>query len=223
MKLHVGCGRRHIDGWVNADLYPTSATDMVFDLQEPWPIKENDVEAIYGCHVFEHLTRPLDFLKEAWHALRPNGTVDLHFPYGGHRSAWWDHTHVRPYFAEWFAMLQPGYAEVTGNPQHLAWRYPFGVHDTHKRVGRHLAHALADSWWRRRWLLPWLPYIQDGIEELFVHLYALKTPDAVAEYQRTRPANAVPQQYVVWRHDWERRTLRPGEDIDLVPLPGASP
>lgn len=223
MKVHIGCGLRRIEGWVNVDYHPTEATDMVFDLQEEWPIKPNQVEAIYGCHVLEHLSRPLDFFRAAWTALRPNGTMDLHFPYGGHRSAWWDHTHVRPWFSENFGFLQPGYDAVTGNPQHLAWTATYGIQATYLRVGRDLAHTMADSWWRRRYLQPWLPRLVDAIEELFVHLYALKTPDAVEEYRLARPANSVPQQYVVWRHDWERRTLRHGEDIDLVPLPGAPP
>ena len=109
MNINIGCGRQPLKDWVNTDL-TAGVADVVFDCQDPWPFPENSAEAVRAIHVLEHLPRPMDFFKEAHRVLVPNGAIILQLPYGGHRSAWWDLTHVRPWFPENFAILQPGYA-----------------------------------------------------------------------------------------------------------------
>lgn len=56
LKLHIGCGNRHFEGYINVDFRKTTATDLVCDIRRlPYP---NDaVEIIETYHVIEHLPR----------------------------------------------------------------------------------------------------------------------------------------------------------------------
>jgi SAM-dependent methyltransferase len=125
--LHLGCGGQRQAGWINCDLTPGPAVDVTFDLLKPWPFPADCADEIYASHVLEHLHDPCAFFREAWRVLKAGHRLHLRLPYGGHRAAWWDHTHVKPWFAESFCFLQPGYAEAIGNPQHDAWDTPFGI------------------------------------------------------------------------------------------------
>ncbi len=180
--LNLGAGKASKQpGLLNCDLYPGPNIDYVFDLTKPWPFPEHSVASIYLCHVLEHLTDPKAFFREAHRCLQPNGTLLIRVPYGAHRAAWWDLEHVRPWFAENFAMFQPGYARAVGNPQHDAWAYPFGVNIVQLRASYRLARWLRRWWWK--WLFAQFPHLFDPeIEELWAHLYALKTDDAVQHY-----------------------------------------
>src|SRR6267142_29393 len=125
--LHLGCGMSRMDGWVNCDLHATSHADVVFDVQERWPFEDNQVREVYASHMLEHIRDFNAFFKELWRVLEPNGNVCLRMPYGGHRLAWTDPTHLKAWYAESFCFLQPGYGEHVGNPQEFKWPAPFGV------------------------------------------------------------------------------------------------
>mgnify|MGYP001240822164 CR=1 FL=1 len=54
VRLHLGCGFRHFDGYVNVDLWITEATDVICDISSlPWP--DNSVSIIESYHVIEHI------------------------------------------------------------------------------------------------------------------------------------------------------------------------
>ena len=56
LKLHLGCGGRHLEGYTNIDLRKTIATDVVCNIRKlPYP--DNSVELIETYHVIEHLPR----------------------------------------------------------------------------------------------------------------------------------------------------------------------
>jgi len=80
VRLHVGCGRHRLDGWINADIQLLSTVDLVFDAAGPWPLGELD--AIYAEHFLEHLRldAALAFLERAHRALRTGGWLRLSTP-----------------------------------------------------------------------------------------------------------------------------------------------
>ena len=219
MKVNIGCGRQPLEGYVNCDIYGGTA-DVVFDCQDPWPFEENSVTEVRSMHVLEHLPRPLDFFKEAWRVLVPNGAVILQLPYGAHRSAWWDLTHLRPWYPENFAIVQPGYHEQTGNPQHEEWKTPYAVHFVTVRVGRNVYTKFKKPVIGRIFKHLW-PYLTDVGEELFVQLFALKRDEDVNTFRLRQQPNAVPIQWAVFQHHADgRRTLNPGELPVLIPILG---
>lgn len=219
LLLHVGCGKRPIKGWVNADLYPGPDVDVAFDLQKDWPFPDNAASFLYASHVLEHLTDPQAFFREAWRVLHPNGQVIIRVPYGGSAMAWIDLTHVRPWYAESFCFLQPGYADDIFNPQHDGWRYPFGITTVDLRLSPTLAPLLRRRWLRRL-VLPRLKYLTNVVDELWACLFTLKTPEAVALYRQTHPdANALGTRWVMYRsHFTGGPPKRPGETDDVVQL-----
>ena len=217
VKLHLGCGPTRLDGWLNCDLSPGPAVDCAFDLDQPWPFPDHAVEEIYASHVLEHLKHPYRFFSEAWRVLGPNRQMLVRVPYGAHRAAWWDLEHQRPWFGESFCFLQPGYAEAVGNPQHDGWRAYFSVELVDMRLSARWARRL--RWrWLRPWLVRWANECQDFCEELWVYLVALKTPESVAQFLRSRPANLIPCRYVVYRHHAEGRNLARSEPTTLIPV-----
>lgn len=65
LKLHLGCGSIHLDGYINVDKFNTSA-DLVMDA---WKLNfpDNSVDEIFTSHMVEHMTYP-QFMKalEEW-------------------------------------------------------------------------------------------------------------------------------------------------------------
>ncbi len=81
IKLHLGCGDKHLDGFINIDHRETKATDLVSDIRE-LPFENDSVQRIELYHVVEHLPRNIfpKALKE-WHRiLRKGGQLIIECP-----------------------------------------------------------------------------------------------------------------------------------------------
>lgn len=80
-KLHVGCGRRRIKGWLNVDVMHS---DYDVDLacgRLPW--RSNVFDAVVSQHVIEHLElteESLPLLRELHRVLKPGGEIWLSCP-----------------------------------------------------------------------------------------------------------------------------------------------
>jgi predicted SAM-dependent methyltransferase len=55
-RIHLGCGKNRIPGWLNVDGDAAGAPDMVVDLNNGIPLPDDSVELIYSEHLFEHCT-----------------------------------------------------------------------------------------------------------------------------------------------------------------------
>lgn len=73
LKLHLGCGSQHLDGYVNIDSSPTPAADIVLSA-EKLPFKDGQVAEIFTSHMIEHIPRESlkNTLKE-WHRVLQKG------------------------------------------------------------------------------------------------------------------------------------------------------
>jgi hypothetical protein len=80
LRLHVGCGARRLDGWLNLDLQPLPEVDLAHDVTRGLPFE--NVEAVYAEHFLEHLDAPaaVKFLLDAHAALSPGGALRLSTP-----------------------------------------------------------------------------------------------------------------------------------------------
>ncbi len=205
----------HEPGWINCDLTPGPHVDCVFSADtDVWPFPDNSVAEVYSSHVVEHLHNPVHFFEQAYRVLAPNGTMLIRVPYGGHHAAWWDITHVRPWFAESFAFLQPGYNIATGNLQHDGMKLAFGIQIVQMRVSMKLAKMLKRWWWRaifskHAWLF------DKEIEELWGHFFALKTDEDIQTYRKDHEPHIVGSEFVAWKH---HLTGKPEKDNIMVSL-----
>ena len=83
VKLHFGCGPRHLDGWINVDLFPnTPQPDVLLDVEKPLPLKSGTVDYIFSEDLLEHLSYggAKNFLSECARVLKPGGKLRLGTP-----------------------------------------------------------------------------------------------------------------------------------------------
>jgi len=82
MKLHLGCGDKHIPGFVHIDVQPFPQVDHVAPVEKLPLIEDDSVELIYACHILEHFGRHnvLNVLKEWYRILKPGGILRLAVP-----------------------------------------------------------------------------------------------------------------------------------------------
>jgi len=81
LRLHIGCGPKIKQAWINIDLSPHA--DITLDLREPFPFSENSCSIIYTEHFLEHLDYPLhakSFLRECCRVLEPGGIISIGVP-----------------------------------------------------------------------------------------------------------------------------------------------
>ncbi len=57
MKLHLGCGNKHITGFINIDARKTNEADEVDDVKTLSKYENNSINLIYASHLLEHMTR----------------------------------------------------------------------------------------------------------------------------------------------------------------------
>jgi SAM-dependent methyltransferase len=119
-KLHLGCGRNIMDGWINLDVFQMDGVDVVADLDNcknnPLPFDDNSINQFLGSHVIEHLNNTLDLMEELHRIAKPNAVALFRVPYGSNDDAFEDPTHVRQYFLNSFGYFS----------QPFFWRADYG-------------------------------------------------------------------------------------------------
>jgi predicted SAM-dependent methyltransferase len=78
IKLHLGCGKIRLPGYINVDIQDGSAVDRVADLRAlPW--EDASVDMLYSCAAIEHFGRRewIGVLKEWARVLKPGGLLRL--------------------------------------------------------------------------------------------------------------------------------------------------
>lgn len=86
MRLHIGCGDRILQGWVNLDISnhfydKDEETDTVTGFGDARCLEypENSIDEIYASHILDHISRrDLDDTLSNWHrVLKPGGILRL--------------------------------------------------------------------------------------------------------------------------------------------------
>ncbi|MES2535060.1 MAG: hypothetical protein V4632_04220 [Pseudomonadota bacterium] len=121
MKLHLGCGQRYLNGYINIDFPLTehsvqekTVADLhadILKLQYP----SGSIEEVRLHHVFEHFTRPVACaLVAGWNSwLAPRGTL---------------HIEVPDFYRTALAIISP---LTSGSRKAVAERHLFGSHEAH--------------------------------------------------------------------------------------------
>uniref|UniRef100_A0A6C0LXG7 Methyltransferase type 11 domain-containing protein n=1 Tax=viral metagenome TaxID=1070528 RepID=A0A6C0LXG7_9ZZZZ len=83
MKIHLGCGRTHLEGWLNLDWDKCgNEKTIIADLRKPLNFSNNVVDFIFSEHVIEHFTeiQGYNILKEAYRILKKGGVFRVICP-----------------------------------------------------------------------------------------------------------------------------------------------
>ena len=82
IKLHLGCGTKHIEGYTNIDIRYLPGVDEVNNIRFLRNYKANSVALIYECHALKHLGRweYKTVLSRWFELLKPGGTLRLAVP-----------------------------------------------------------------------------------------------------------------------------------------------
>src|SRR2546422_9560616 len=83
VKLHLGCGDVHLDGWINVDANPDSAADVVMDFRRIGEaLPEGSVDEVIMIHSLSYLRlwEARDLLAGLYRLLRPRSRFVAEFP-----------------------------------------------------------------------------------------------------------------------------------------------
>lgn len=75
-KLHLGCGKKRLEGYINVDIQKGDNVDIVADVRN-LSFEENSFDVIYNCAILEHLGRREwpDVLAHWAKFLKPGGKL----------------------------------------------------------------------------------------------------------------------------------------------------
>ncbi len=95
-KLHLGCGRKILEGFVNLDMLKLSGVDVVWDLnRKPYPFKNDYFEEVFCSHVLEHVNDLFVVMGELSRICRKGASINVVAPYFSGQGAFNDPQHKR--------------------------------------------------------------------------------------------------------------------------------
>lgn len=96
MKLDLGSGYRHPEGFVTLDIREKCKPDVVCDLTNGLPFQDSSIEYIRAHDVLEHIPigKTIFIMEEIYRVLKPMGTLDVAVPSTEGNGAFCDPYHV---------------------------------------------------------------------------------------------------------------------------------
>ncbi len=82
IKLHLGCGRNILNGWVNTDSKKSLERCEYLDVTKKFPYKDNSVDYIFSEHMIEHISLQDGkfMLEESFRILKNGGKIRISTP-----------------------------------------------------------------------------------------------------------------------------------------------
>jgi predicted SAM-dependent methyltransferase len=84
LAINLACGGKlcHKTGWINADHSPINKDIQKLNLLKPFPYPDNSFNVVYHAQFIEHLSlaKGLDFIRECFRVLKPNGIMRVVTP-----------------------------------------------------------------------------------------------------------------------------------------------
>jgi hypothetical protein len=98
LRLNLGCGLRHRQGFFGIDQVALPTADIIADLNKPLALlPDNSVEEVYSRHALEHVENFLPLMAELHRVTRPGGRIEIIVPHFSNPYGYSDPTHVRQF------------------------------------------------------------------------------------------------------------------------------
>jgi SAM-dependent methyltransferase len=209
LKLHLGCGDKYLEGYVNIDFPPSEHTvmhpkvDRVADIRT-LNFPDGSVDEIRSHHMFEHFTRPVALgLLLTWRRwLKPGGVLVVETPdFGVSALAYCLTFSLRRSFQLWRHIL---------GSQEAGWAYHGDYWDKRKyrfvlrKTGygnvtiRSYWHGLAKHARQLPGLGPFFSRVPEPLYLPFVNILGLLVPDS---FYAKRGGNAMPNILAIAKKD----------------------
>ena len=128
MKLNIGAGIKHLEGYESCDIRPFEGTKYVFNAgKDRWVFEDNSVSEIVAFHVFEHMYSEEVFfaIDEAWRVLELTGSLYIEVPDGRSKLYYLHPDHKRAFtpdtFGFWMVPDNEGHVDVHSFPRTFWW------------------------------------------------------------------------------------------------------
>jgi len=107
-KLNLGCGKLHKEGYVNLDI--VNPADVVADVREPLPFKDNNFDRIEADNLMEHMGDEfLGLMNECYRVMKPGGVLWIKVP---NARDWFDGAAGDPTHKRFFTPRTFGYLTI---------------------------------------------------------------------------------------------------------------
>lgn len=93
-NLHLGCGNKILDNFINVDYYNNKYANKLVNLNEKLPYPSESIDLIYSDNVFEHIQNFLQLMQKCNRVLKPGGALIIKVPYFKSKHAYVDPTHI---------------------------------------------------------------------------------------------------------------------------------
>ena len=84
MRINLGCGINHKEGWENCDKDPYVLPDRVLDITQRLPYQSDSIDEVFTSHTLEHISREdlVDkVLPEIWRVCKKDAKVTIIVPH----------------------------------------------------------------------------------------------------------------------------------------------
>jgi len=98
LKLDLGCGKFKRSEFIGVDIEKFDCVDIIADLNQPLPFKDNSVGQIYCSHTLEHIRDPHHLIDEIYRVCIPDAVVEYIMPLNESNP-----THITIFDEGWFA------------------------------------------------------------------------------------------------------------------------
>ena len=81
-KIHLGCGKRYLEGYIHVDIHPHDHIDYISSIDKLDMFQDESANLIYASHCIEYFDRDevIEVLREWKRVLAPNGILRLAVP-----------------------------------------------------------------------------------------------------------------------------------------------
>ncbi len=108
-KLNLGCGNDYRQGYTNADISFAVGADVVFDLTDYVPFRDNTFDEVLCNNVLTQVQDPKKFVQvmnDLWRITKPDGQIFIRVPNAEDICSWQDPMDCRRFTDQTFTYME---------------------------------------------------------------------------------------------------------------------